>query len=76
VPFGVNLFAPNPVPVDAEAYRRYAHTIQAEAGRAGGLATPERPARVPAVVPIGDLVGQVRHATGVPVARILTRPAG
>jgi nitronate monooxygenase len=31
VPFGVNVFAPNPVPVDAEAYRRYARAIQAEA---------------------------------------------
>jgi NAD(P)H-dependent flavin oxidoreductase YrpB (nitropropane dioxygenase family) len=31
VPFGVNVFAPNPVPVDNEAYRRYARVIQAEA---------------------------------------------
>ncbi|GLY87278.1 nitronate monooxygenase [Actinoallomurus iriomotensis] len=31
VPFGVNVFAPNPVPVDAEAYRRYARAIQSEA---------------------------------------------
>ncbi|MFB9839757.1 nitronate monooxygenase [Actinoallomurus acaciae] len=31
VPFGVNVFAPNPVPVDAEAYRRYARAIQPEA---------------------------------------------
>jgi len=31
VPFGVNLFAPNPVPVDPDAYRRYARTIQPEA---------------------------------------------
>lgn len=30
VPFGVNLFAPNPVPVDPEAYRRYAAEIAAE----------------------------------------------
>lgn len=28
---GVNLFAPNPVPVDPEAYRRYAAAIQVEA---------------------------------------------
>jgi nitronate monooxygenase len=33
VPFGVNLFAPNPVPVDAEAFRRYARSIQAEGDR-------------------------------------------
>jgi nitronate monooxygenase len=30
VPFGVNLFAPNPVPVDPEAFRRYARAIQPE----------------------------------------------
>lgn len=35
VPFGVNLFAPNPVPVDAEAFRRYARTLQPEAERYG-----------------------------------------
>jgi nitronate monooxygenase len=35
VPFGVNVFAPNPVPVDAEAFRRYARAIQDEAGRYG-----------------------------------------
>jgi NAD(P)H-dependent flavin oxidoreductase YrpB (nitropropane dioxygenase family) len=29
--FGVNLFAPNPVPVDPEAFRRYARTIAPEA---------------------------------------------
>jgi NAD(P)H-dependent flavin oxidoreductase YrpB (nitropropane dioxygenase family) len=31
VPFGVNVFAPNPVPVDAGAYHRYARAIQVEA---------------------------------------------
>jgi nitronate monooxygenase len=35
VPFGVNVFAPNPVPVDADAYRRYARAVQAEAERYG-----------------------------------------
>jgi NAD(P)H-dependent flavin oxidoreductase YrpB (nitropropane dioxygenase family) len=35
VPFGVNLFAPNPVPVDVQAFRRYARAIQAEAERYG-----------------------------------------
>jgi len=33
--FGVNLFVPNPVPVDPEAYRRYATSIQIEADRYG-----------------------------------------
>jgi nitronate monooxygenase len=31
VPFGVNLFAPNPLPVDRAAFRRYAHAIQTDA---------------------------------------------
>jgi NAD(P)H-dependent flavin oxidoreductase YrpB (nitropropane dioxygenase family) len=33
VPFGVNLFAPNSVPVEPEAYHRYAAAIQPEADR-------------------------------------------
>jgi nitronate monooxygenase len=35
IPFGVNLFAPNPVPVDLAAFRRYAGLIAAEADRYG-----------------------------------------
>ncbi|MFD8079857.1 NAD(P)H-dependent flavin oxidoreductase [Streptomyces sp. NPDC059718] len=35
VPFGVNLFAPNPVPVDPDAFRRYAHAIAPDAGTHG-----------------------------------------
>jgi NAD(P)H-dependent flavin oxidoreductase YrpB (nitropropane dioxygenase family) len=31
VPFGINLFVPNPIPVSPEAFRRYARTIQPEA---------------------------------------------
>src|ERR1700753_4015393 len=31
IPFGINVFAPNPVPVDPDAYRTYAATIQREA---------------------------------------------
>ena len=33
IPFGVNVFAPNPVPVDAAAYRRYAQRMQEAADR-------------------------------------------
>jgi NAD(P)H-dependent flavin oxidoreductase YrpB (nitropropane dioxygenase family) len=33
--FGVNLFAPNPVPVDTAEFRRYAAAIQAEADQYG-----------------------------------------
>ncbi|MDN3359616.1 nitronate monooxygenase [Actinomadura sp. DC4] len=35
VPFGVNLFAPNPVPVDVAAFHRYAEAIRAEGDRYG-----------------------------------------
>lgn len=35
VPFGVNLFAPNPVPIDPEAYRAYARLLQPEADAYG-----------------------------------------
>ncbi|GAA0441624.1 nitronate monooxygenase [Acrocarpospora corrugata] len=35
IPFGVNVFAPNAVPVDPGSYRRYADAIQGEAGRYG-----------------------------------------
>ncbi len=33
--FGVNLFAPNPIPVDPEVFHRYAATIQPDAARYG-----------------------------------------
>lgn len=35
VPFGVNVFVPNPQPVDVEAFRRYARAVQDEAARYG-----------------------------------------
>ena len=35
VPFGVNLFAPNPVPVEPAAYRSYAASLAPEAARFG-----------------------------------------
>jgi nitronate monooxygenase len=35
VPFAVNVFAPNPVPADPAAYRRYADAIRPEAERYG-----------------------------------------
>jgi NAD(P)H-dependent flavin oxidoreductase YrpB (nitropropane dioxygenase family) len=33
VPFGVNVFVPNPVPISVEAYRRYAAALREEAAR-------------------------------------------
>ena len=35
VPFGVNVFAPNPVPAEPGAYRRYAEALRPEADRYG-----------------------------------------
>jgi NAD(P)H-dependent flavin oxidoreductase YrpB (nitropropane dioxygenase family) len=42
IPFGVNVFAPNPVPIDAGTYRRYAAALQPEADRFG-LTLPADP---------------------------------
>ncbi|BBZ36164.1 oxidoreductase [Mycolicibacterium confluentis] len=42
VPFGVNVFAPNPVPVDLEEYRRYRAALQPDADRLG-VALPADP---------------------------------
>lgn len=42
IPFGINLFAPNPVPVDADSYRAYAAIIQQEADQFG-LVLPADP---------------------------------
>lgn len=41
IPFGVNLFAPNPVPVDPGSYRTYAASIQPETDRFGVTLPPE-----------------------------------
>jgi nitronate monooxygenase len=43
LPFGVNLFAPNPAPVDPAAFRRYADLIAADAERCGVLLDPGPP---------------------------------
>lgn len=42
VPFGVNVFAPNPVPVEVDAYRRYRAALQPYADRLG-VALPADP---------------------------------
>ncbi|MEV4534268.1 nitronate monooxygenase [Asanoa sp. NPDC049518] len=41
LPFGVNLFAPNPVPVDPAAYRGYATLLAPEAARFGVELPPD-----------------------------------
>ncbi|OBG38862.1 nitronate monooxygenase family protein [Mycobacterium sp. E3198] len=42
IPFGINLFAPNPLPVDPESYRTYAAIVQKDADQFG-LALPVEP---------------------------------
>ncbi|HEY5839855.1 MAG TPA: nitronate monooxygenase, partial [Mycobacterium sp.] len=42
IPFGVNVFAPNPVPITVESYRRYTAAVQREADRFG-LSLPADP---------------------------------
>jgi nitronate monooxygenase len=41
IPFGVNVFAPNPVPVDPQRYHAYAAIVQAEADQFGMTLPPE-----------------------------------
>jgi NAD(P)H-dependent flavin oxidoreductase YrpB (nitropropane dioxygenase family) len=43
VPFAVNLFAPNPLPVDREEFRRYAMRLQRDADRFGLTLDGEHP---------------------------------
>jgi NAD(P)H-dependent flavin oxidoreductase YrpB (nitropropane dioxygenase family) len=83
VPFGVNLFAPNPVPVDPAAYGRYRAALHGEADRYGVL-LPESPredddhwhAKVELL--LADPVPVVSFTFGVPDARVIAafRKAG
>ena len=41
IPFGVNVFAPNPLPVDPDGYRAYAAIMQAEADQFGLTLPPD-----------------------------------
>jgi nitronate monooxygenase len=41
IPFGVNVFAPNPLPVDPDSYRTYAAIIQREADQFGLTLPPD-----------------------------------
>jgi nitronate monooxygenase len=43
VPFAVNLFAPNPLPVDRDEFRRYADSLRGEADRFGLMLDGEHP---------------------------------
>ncbi len=41
IPFGINLFAPNPLPVDPDDYRAYAAIVQQDADQFGVTLPPE-----------------------------------
>jgi nitronate monooxygenase len=41
IPFGINVFVPNPLPVDPDSYRTYAEIIQQEADQFGLKLPPE-----------------------------------
>ncbi len=41
IPFGINVFAPNPLPVDPDSYRAYAAVIQPDADQFGLTLPPE-----------------------------------
>jgi nitronate monooxygenase len=41
IPFGINVFAPNPMPIDHERYRAYAATVQRDADQFGLTLPPD-----------------------------------
>ena len=41
IPFGINVFAPNPLPIDPDSYRAYAAVIQPDADQFGLTLPPE-----------------------------------
>ena len=75
VSFGVNLFAPSPVPVDPAEFLRYAQLIAGE-GEPYGLDLPHAvgghsgtltPRNLPADIPLPGLLAQVQAAVPVPL---------
>lgn len=84
VSFGVNLFAPNPVPVDPEAFRRYARAIEPAARiygidpRAAAIVEDDDHWRDKIDLLLADPVPVVSFTFGVPVAAVVTalRKAG
>lgn len=77
IPFGVNVFTPNALPVDPEAYRRYAADIQRDADRFG-LALPPEPIEDTDTFDekiqllLDDPVPLVSFTFGIPPQRVIT----
>lgn len=76
IPFGVNLFVPNAVPIDADTYHRYAEALKPEADRFG-LTLPADPvddddafgAKIAAL--LADPVPVVSFTFGLPGADVI-----
>lgn len=77
IPFGVNVFAPNPLPVDPARYRRYAAEIQRDA-EAFGLTLPAEPIEDTDTFDekiqllLDDPVPLVSFTFGIPPHRVIT----
>jgi nitronate monooxygenase len=77
VPFGVNLFAPNPVPVDPDAFRAYARALQPEAAAYGLDLTTASPVEDDDAwqdkidILLADPVPLVSFTFGLPSAQVL-----
>jgi nitronate monooxygenase len=77
IPFGVNVFAPNPLPVDPDSYRAYATVIQREADQFD-LALPPEPIEdndrfdEKIALLLDDPVPMVSFTFGIPSSRVIS----
>ena len=76
IPFGINLFAPNPLPVDPEIYRAYAAIVQRDADQFG-LTLPPDPVEdndkfdEKIALLLDDPVPMVSFTFGIPPRRVI-----
>ena len=77
IPFGVNVFAPNPLPVDPDSYRAYAAVLQREADQFG-LTLPAEPIEdndkfdEKIALLLDDPVPMVSFTFGIPARRVIS----
>lgn len=77
IPFGINLFAPNPLPVDPDDYRTYAAIVQQEADQFG-LTVPSEPIEdtdrfnEKIALLLDDPVPMVSLTFGIPPRKVIT----
>jgi nitronate monooxygenase len=77
IPFGVNVFVPNPLPVDPDSYRAYAATIQREADQFGVTLPPEPTEDTDSfdekvALLLDDPVPMVSFTFGIPPRRVIS----